>query len=696
MRYHVTLDEASGIIQPTGFDVGEHKTSTALLPVLSVSGGEGCKMSALSCHCSYLATLTHTHLHTNTLYITNLNENRFYTLKRLADACSVLSFHPYQENYLFVATASTKLYCINVDDGSVVELLGHHSPVSGVHCGVGSTSLVSYNTHEALLWSYPALTLTSRLQLQHSLPLVWAGHIWQRDEVVAGFSTGTVVVWSQQQQHSIDPPQSLQLQFEAFAVSRCGEWLVGGGSKSGLVVVYSLTNHCVSQILQLPPTCPSIYNNNNNNPPVFLPHIYLKYPQVLAVQGSAGVLSIIDVTNCTKLKTLRSHRHVIEYISVSDDGGYTCITYSNGVSKIYPTRCLLPVLHTSTVSRTHTPTRDIAFHIIEKREKESEEEREREEKRKERTKDLEELLDKNKWYQVLCEFGSYPDKYRVLIWSCVLKLPRNYSVFSVLLDKGIHTAYEHLEEEYTMCDKRLFRALQRTLSCVAHWSPFLAQVTFLPHLLFPFIKLLHTNLLLCFELSVTLIFNWCRVWFEFWPDISVTVVNTTERLLCDADPTLLAHLIDIKVTAQHYIWTPLTTAFSTVLSDSDWLTLWDHILSNPPSFLPCVAVAFTIASRNTLLSCSNPTQVKFECLPLNGLPHFTIGTQCDEQQIDNLEEEMCQRESNNINNNNLAKTKQQQQQQAEDMVYTVARTELWQQQQQCLDSIINMRKRHLW
>ncbi|KAK3887391.1 hypothetical protein Pcinc_008508 [Petrolisthes cinctipes] len=623
MRYHLALDEDSGIIRPAGFDVGEHKTSTALLPVLSVFGGDGCKMSALSCHCTYLATLTHTHQRTNTLYITNLNENRFYTLKRLADACSVLSFHPYQENYLFVATASTKLYCINVDDGSVVELLGHHTPVSGVHCGVGSTSLVSYNQHEALLWSYPSLTLTSRLQLQHSLPLVWAGHIWQRDEVVAGFSTGTVVVWSrqqqqqqqqqqhrqQQQQHGIviDPPHSLQLQFEAFALSRCGEWLVGGGSDSGLVVVYSLTNHCVSQILQLPPTCPSIYNNNN--PPVFLPHIYLKYPQVLAVQGSAGVLSIIDVTNCTKLKTLRSNRHHIEYISVSDDGGYTCVTYSNGVSKIYPTRCLLPV-HTSTVSPTHTPTRDIAFHIIEKREKEREEERERQEKRVERTKELEELLDKNKWYQVLCEFGSYPDKYRVLIWSCVLKLPRNYSVFSVLLDKGIHTAYQHLEEEYTMCDKRLFRALQRTLSCVAHWSPFLAQVTFLPHLLFPFIKLLHNNLLLCFELSVTLILNWCRVWFEFWPDISVTVVNTTERLLCDTDPTLLAHLINIKVTAQHYIWTPLTTAFSTVLSDSDWLTLWDHILSNPPSFLPCVAVAFTIASRNTLLSCSHPTQVK--------------------------------------------------------------------------------------
>ncbi|KAK3887392.1 hypothetical protein Pcinc_008509 [Petrolisthes cinctipes] len=90
---------------------------------------------------------------------------------------------------------------------------------------------------------------------------------------------------------------------------------------------------------------------------------------------------------------------------------------------------------------------------------------------------------------------------------------------------------------------------------------------------------------------------------------------------------------------------------------------------------------------------------KFECLPPNGLPHFTIGTLHNEQQIDNLEEEMCQRENININNNNnnLAKTKQQQQQQqAEDMVYTVARTELWQQQQQCLDSIINIRKRHLW
>ena len=74
---------------------------------------------------------------------------------------------------------------------------------------------------------------------------------------------------------------------------------------------------------------------------------------------------------------------------------------------------------------------------------------------------LQELLDKNKWCRILLEFGSFPERYRPVIWVSVLEVPRNYSVFSTLLDKGTHSAYQHLGETLQLADAGLFKALQR-------------------------------------------------------------------------------------------------------------------------------------------------------------------------------------------------------------------------------------------
>ena len=55
-------------------------------------------------------------------------------------------------------------------------------------------------------------------------------------------------------------------------------------------------------------------------------------------------------------------------------------------------------------------------------------------------------------------------------------------------------------------------------------------------------------------------------------------------------------------------------SFSQVLSSSDWQVLWDHLLSSPPSLLPCVAAAFTLASRRSLLSCDDAEEVDVSVL----------------------------------------------------------------------------------
>ncbi|ROT63287.1 putative TBC1 domain family member 31 [Penaeus vannamei] len=548
------------------------------------------------------------------------------------------------------------------DDGSVVVMEGHTSPAKGIHSGSRSPLVLSYNTDEVFLWSWPSLTLTNKLRLEDRVAVVWAGHVWQRDELVVCFINGSLLLWPSQDlstQRTIEPPSGLDFDFTAFTLSSGGEWIVGGG-KSHLMVTYSLVGRRVSQVVQLPSSCNSVYQA------IFLPPVHPRFCQVLAILNTTGVLNIIDFTSMTKIKTVRSQRFNIDSVSVSEDGNFLAVSYANSITKVYPVNALFP-----------EDPKNVELRNIKKRD---------------------ELLDRNKWYPILVEFKSYPEKYRSLIWVSMLELPRNYLVFSTLLDKGMHSAFEGLKEVLKLSDGSLLKTLQGTLSCLAHWAPFLSSIEYLPELIFPFVKFFHSNRLLCFEVAVTFIMNWCRLWFEFWPKPSVTVL--------------------------------------TVLSNEDWVVLWDHIFSNPPSFLPCAAAAFTIKSRHTLLTCEDAQDVKtyysqeawisvkhiidkayfiyqntsaetlpkelfgeLKPMPKGGLPIFNIGPRdAREEERGNVErklrnlslrtEALKHKQSKATEDTSRLAEK-------EEMVYTIGRKDLEKQEEECLNSILNLRKRHL-
>ncbi|KAK8395552.1 hypothetical protein O3P69_005572 [Scylla paramamosain] len=745
MRPRVELEAVAGEVWPGGYDLTPHKTSKKLVSVLDVIGTGHSQVSALSCHGSYLATVTH-EPGTNLVFIVSVSNNKFYLLKRMVEQCTALLFHPHQETQLFLASASCKVYSINVEDGSVVVMQGHSLPVVGVEAGLRSPVVLTFNPQEVLLWSWPSMALTNRLRQQEPLPVVWAGHVWQRDELVVAYSCGSVLLWPGRRATTevhIEPPEGLVLEFRAFAASRGGEWLVGGG-QSHLFVTYCLTSRCVAQVVQLPSSCTDVFRC------FFLPAVCPNYPQVLAVLTSRGVLNIIDFTNTTKLKTLRAQRHLIDSVSVSECSGFLGVTYDNSTTKVYPLRALLPAAAPGEVQPAVLAKEEVAFQIVEERKKEQQQQEKEEDRKKAVVKDVQELLDKNKWCRILLEFGSFPEKYRRVIWASVLELPRNYSVFSALLDKGTHPAYQELGETLQLSDGGLFKALQRTLSCLAHWAPFLAKVCYLPELVFPFVKVYRTNPLLAFEVTATVILNWCRLWFEFWPSAGVTVLNLVEQLVCEADPSLLAHLMRLRVTAECYAWPLFTSAFSRVVSSSDWLVLWDHLLSSPPSLLPCVAAAFTLASRHSLLSCTDAQEVElyyqqeswvsvkkvvdqahdlhrqkkkvyslnkvcgdFTPLPSGGLPLFNIAprpasasasTQEENRRPQTLRSPTTTTTTTTTTTPRHAsphpsptsfKPKNSHQSEQEEMVYVIGRQELQQQEEQCLDSIMKLRQRHL-
>jgi hypothetical protein len=76
-----------------------------------------------------------------------------------------------------------------------------------------------------------------------------------------------------------------------------------------------------------------------------------------------------------------------------------------------------------------------------------------------------------------------------------------------------------------------------------------------------------------------------------------------ENVLSEHDSALLAFYYDAGIKTDLYAWTLLEMAFSEVLTRSDWLCLWDHVLSNEPSFLLMAVVSYNIVCRRTVMSC---------------------------------------------------------------------------------------------
>lgn len=145
---------------------------------------------------------------------------------------------------------------------------------------------------------------------------------------------------------------------------------------------------------------------------------------------------------------------------------------------------------------------------------------------------------------------------------------------------------------------------------MVNWSSFFGEVNYLPVFAFPFVKVFKNNPVACFEAVCTLIVNWCQYWFEYFPLPPVNILAMIENVLLEHNPQLLQHFTKHDITSKTYGWEILQTVFSEVLTGKDWLILWDHILSNEPSFFILAAVAFNLINSLVLSKMNSTEDIK--------------------------------------------------------------------------------------
>lgn len=350
--------------------------------------------------------------------------------------------------------------------------------------------------------------------------------------------------------------------------------------------------------------------------------------KILVILTQDGYVELVNIENEKKLLCLNKTTHPnandkVISVSISPNSRYlTCIS-ENGCVQVYDldlsqvakfkstnylmkSTTLSSTNNTTNVTNTLTESRPNSTSLIKKNLNNT---KQRVCKRAQQILGNEQIYPK--LVKILKCYGEYPSRYRMFIWKLLLRLPENYEAYSALIEQGTHPSFMDLHKKYPIKSPKCTRMLQRTLSVLAHWSPIFAESQFIPLMIFPFVKLFQNNHMVCFEIIVTLIQNWCQFWFEFHPNPPINILDMVENLIAYHDKSLIEHFMRHRVTSQIYAWSLLETLFSEVFSAQDWQVLFDNIFSNPPGYLLFLVASYSICNRSALLKCTEIDDAMF-------------------------------------------------------------------------------------
>lgn len=213
------------------------------------------------------------------------------------------------------------------------------------------------------------------------------------------------------------------------------------------------------------------------------------------------------------------------------------------------------------------------------------------------------IISREKLLPVLHEYGAYSVKYRQIIWRTVLRLPQNSRAFMALIKQGgenisskynsfLHPCVASYDTMFPLVDRKSLRNLKKTVSALAYWSNLFAHLSFLPSFVFPFLKLWPHDSISCFECVATVLLNQCQLWFEFSPLEPYNYLGMIENILSHYDRELVGFYVQRQISVRDYAWKLLQNALSEVLTQEQWFTVWDHIITNESYFLLFIVVAY--------------------------------------------------------------------------------------------------------
>ena len=211
-------------------------------------------------------------------------------------------------------------------------------------------------------------------------------------------------------------------------------------------------------------------------------------------------------------------------------------------------------------------------------------------------------------------------------WTKLLRLPRNTQAFHQLLEKGIHPAFRYLYEKYPIEERDLYEKYIKILSWLGHWCEFLTDVDFFPVLVFPFVKLIEQSDIIICETIMSVILNWCKNWFEYYPNEPAHILQIINEIFQHEDFELYQHLKIKGFIAKDYAWPNIKQLFSEIMHEEDWCILMDILFSYPEkqNLIYYFTAAMIIEHREEIFQISNIEELKWYNYPFiqNNIPEL--------------------------------------------------------------------------
>ncbi|XP_049830677.1 TBC1 domain family member 31 isoform X2 [Schistocerca gregaria] len=553
--------------------------------------------------------------HRANIFIVDFASNKFWLLIKL-DSCTCLTFSTRKKNELLVGIQNGSLLFVNTETANIENRLdGHTVPVTQISFSQSSYCL-SASSQEAFIWDLKSNMQIHKLSMREGVALKQIFFMPVLNHILACFQDDTIHIWKIDCYGNFEcfkqivPEMWKSHHIRCIAFTRNGRAMVIG-CQSQTMTVISLDSWAITKVIQLPKTIPGVRHIE------FLPQQFDGgCNKILCLLSSRCTIHFFNTDSTMFLQSVISPEDGIRHFTCSQDGKYLVTVLNMGEINVYKSSSVLDNVEQlspaeaveKAVSQEENVRHEGASRKI--RSSTSNVTKPLKDKLRHLQKQMQMKLDLQQLKPILREFGEYPEAYRRLIWKTILQLPHNESAYVSLVNRDCHPAYTDIENQYPLENKSLLKHLKRLLSCLAHWCPLFGETKFLPLFVFPFIKVFQSDPVVCFESVVTIIINWCQRWFEYFPFPPVNVLTMIENVLSQQDNELMSWFYKHNITSQTYAWPLLEVAFSEVLSTSEWLQLWDHILSNEPSFLLIAVVAYNIVFRTAIKSCK--TQDDFE------------------------------------------------------------------------------------
>ncbi|EDV21189.1 uncharacterized protein TRIADDRAFT_30536 [Trichoplax adhaerens] len=496
------------------------------------------------------------------LYQFNLAKNKFKSLLNTGVPCTTLSFNLQRKNEALVALSDCLLKCYDITTKEVVcWMKGHDTAINSISIHSSGRYALTASNKVAHLWDLETFTHQRTLNGAQKVGIMKVCFLPSSNNILTCFKDDTIFVWDMENlqcQYQLPvPPGKNKPCYRSLATTSDGQYLIAGG-RSRFLHLWTLENKRLIRIIQLP-LCVK-----NVKLIAFLPDsLDTSSSQTVGVLSQDGIMRFINIHNCNLLFEIGTQNNPIHQATINSNGRYVLALMGNGNINLYSIASLSTEIKkppepitkavivkdkdaSSTATNRDKPARYADLHGIAP-----------EDINKninwngpQASNDLYDRLDIKRLHRILKGFGEYPSKYRIFIWRSLLKLPENHECYSNLIEKGTHSAFIKLDEEYPIKSRKLLNNLQKTLSALAHWSPIFGEVHYLPLLIFPFVKLFQNNHLICFEVIATIIVNWCQKWFEFFPNPPINILSSIENMLGAHDSELLDHFIRNKIKSQ--------------------------------------------------------------------------------------------------------------------------------------------------